>query len=98
VGSFDNINHQALLTKLKGYPAMRRAMKGWLKAGVIDKGVFDETRSGTPQGGVISPLAANIALHGMETALMQAFPTKRNKVQFVRYADDFVGATRGRTS
>jgi RNA-directed DNA polymerase len=89
-GCFDNINHQALLTKLKGYPAMRRAMKGWLKAGVIDNGVFDETRSGTPQGGVISPLAANIALHGMETALMQAFPTKRNKVQFVRYADDFV--------
>jgi RNA-directed DNA polymerase len=89
-GCFDTINHQALLAKLKGYPAMRRVMKGWLKAGVIDNGVFDETRSGTPQGGVISPLAANIALHGMETALMQAFPTKRNKVQFVRYADDFV--------
>jgi RNA-directed DNA polymerase len=81
---------QQALVKLKGAPAMRRAIKGWLKAGVVDNGVFDETRSGTPQGGVIAPLLANIALHGMETALMQAFPTKRNKVQFVRYADDFV--------
>lgn len=89
-GCFDNINHAALLNKFRTVPAMRRAIKGWLKAGVIDKGVFDETPSGTPQGGVISPLAANIALHGMETALMQAFPTKRDTIQFVRYADDFV--------
>jgi RNA-directed DNA polymerase len=89
-GCFDNIDHEALLSKLNTYPALRRAIQGWLKAGVMDKGVFDETRSGTPQGGVISPLLANIALHGMETALLEAFPTKRNRVQFVRYADDFV--------
>jgi RNA-directed DNA polymerase len=89
-GCFDNINHEALLGKLKTYPALKRVIQDWLKAGVFDNGVFDETRSGTPQGGVISPLLANIALHGMETALQQAFPTKRNKVQFVRYADDFV--------
>jgi RNA-directed DNA polymerase len=89
-GCFDHINHDALMKKLNAYPAMRQTIKGWLKAGIIDKGVFDETRRGTPQGGVVSPLLANIALHGMETALMQAFPTKRNKVQFVRYADDFV--------
>ena len=69
-GCFDNINHEALLRKLNAYPAMKQAIKGWLKAGVVDNGVFDETRSGTPQGGVISPLLANIALHGMETALL----------------------------
>jgi RNA-directed DNA polymerase len=89
-GCFDNISHSALMNKLNAYPAMRRAIRGWLKAGIIDKGVFDETRRGTPQGGVISPLLANIALHGMETALMRAFPKRNDKVQFVRYADDFV--------
>jgi RNA-directed DNA polymerase len=51
VGSFDNINQKALLTKLNTYPAMKRAIQAWLKAGAIDKGVFEETASGTPQGG-----------------------------------------------
>ena len=89
-GCFDNINHNALLHKLNAYPTMRRVIQGWLKAGIIDNGVFDETKRGTPQGGVISPLLANIALHGMENALNTVFHTKRNRVQFVRYADDFV--------
>jgi RNA-directed DNA polymerase len=55
-GAFDNINHEALLEKLNTYPALRRAIKAWLKAGVIDDGVFEETTRGTPQGGVASPL------------------------------------------
>jgi RNA-directed DNA polymerase len=46
-GCFDNINHAALLNKLRTVPTMRRAIKGWLKAGVMDQGVFDETPSGT---------------------------------------------------
>jgi hypothetical protein len=48
-------------------------------------------------GGVISPLLANIALDGMETALQQAYTKKEGKPVLIRYADDFVGATRGRT-
>jgi RNA-directed DNA polymerase len=71
-GAFDNINHQKLLHKLKTYPAMKRTIQAWLKAGAIDKGAFEEARSGTPQGGAVSPLLMNVALHGMETAVMEA--------------------------
>ncbi|WP_353838701.1 reverse transcriptase N-terminal domain-containing protein [Moorena sp. SIO4E2] len=53
---FDKINHDALLTKLNTYPSMRRLIKSWLKAGVMDSGTFSPTDEGTPQGGVISPL------------------------------------------
>jgi RNA-directed DNA polymerase len=66
---FDRINHQALLAKLHTYPHMRRAIRAWLRAGVLDGADLFPTRSGTPQGGVISPLLANIALHGLEAAL-----------------------------
>jgi len=72
----------------------------WLKAGYVDKGVFHETEAGTPQGGVISPLLANIALHGMEEALGIKHRKRGDldsKRAVVRYADDFCGATRGRT-
>jgi RNA-directed DNA polymerase len=89
-GCFDNINHEALLQKLQTYPAMKRIIRAWLKAGLIDNGVFEETRSGTPQGGVVSPLLANIALYGMETALKAAFSYSEGRPNFVRYADDFV--------
>jgi len=51
-GCFDNIDHQALLGKLRTYPAMRRLVKGWLKAGVMDGVDFSPTQAGTPQGGV----------------------------------------------
>ncbi len=89
-GCFDNINHEALLRKLKTFPMLQREIKAWLKAGCIDNGVFEESKAGTPQGGVISPLLANIALHGMETCVQQAFTQKEGKPHFVRYADDFV--------
>jgi RNA-directed DNA polymerase len=89
-GCFDNINHEALLYKLRTFPALRRKVKAWLKAGCIDNGVFEESKAGTPQGGVISPLLANIALHGMETCVQQAFSGKEGRPHFVRYADDFV--------
>ena len=103
-GCFDHINHQALLEKLQTYPAMRRLVKGWLKAGVMEALEFSPTEAGTPQGGVVSPLLANIALHGMEEALRKAYigeskapSALRGAPQLIRYADDFVGATRGRT-
>src|SRR5260221_957930 len=60
-GCFDNIDHQALLGKLRTYPAMRRLVKGWLKAGVMEALELSPTKTGTPQGGVVSPLLANIA-------------------------------------
>ncbi len=66
---FDRINHLALLQKLGITGKTRQQIKAWLKAGVIDQKVFTATSEGTPQGGVISPLLANIALHGMETML-----------------------------
>jgi len=67
----------------------------------MDKGVFAKTSEGTPQGGVISPLLANIALHGMENRISQAFPQKKiqkkgkslgyqSEAKLIRYADDFV--------
>ena len=94
---FDKINHEKLLTKLNTYPTMRRLIKGWLKAGVMDKGTFSPTNEGTPQGGIISPLLANIALHGMEKRIKEyaeKLPGRkarnRQALNFVRYADDFV--------
>jgi retron-type reverse transcriptase len=60
---FDEIDHEVILSRT---PVFRRVIEGWLKAGVFMGGVFDPTEMGTPQGGVISPLLANIALHGME--------------------------------
>src|SRR4028118_435030 len=63
---FDRIDHKALLRKLNTSPTIRRQIRAWLKAGVMDEMQYFDTSEGTPQGGVISPLLANIALHGME--------------------------------
>ena len=60
---FDEIDHTVILTRT---PVFRRVIEGWLTAGAFTGEVFDPTETGTPQGGVISPLLANIALHGME--------------------------------
>ena len=60
-GCFDNINQTALLEKLHTFPLMRQAIRAWLKAGILEGTVFTPTEVGTPQGGVISPLLANIA-------------------------------------
>jgi RNA-directed DNA polymerase len=89
-GCFDNINHQALLRKLHTTPVLRQTIKGWLKAGVVDKEVFTPTAAGTPQGGVISPLLANIALHGMEQACVKGVKKPKEQPFLIRYADDYV--------
>lgn len=90
-GAFDNIDHDFLLETIGAVPG-RELIKQWLKAGYVDKGGFYATTAGTPQGGIISPLLANIALHGMEKALGVHY--KRGIIQgnraVVRYADDFV--------
>jgi len=89
-GCFDNINQEALLEKLHTYPIMRHTIKGWLKAEVVDKWVFTPTRAGTPQGGVISPLLANIALHGMEEAATGGIKQPKEPPILIRYADDYI--------
>ncbi|WP_066424121.1 group II intron reverse transcriptase/maturase [Anabaena sp. 4-3] len=94
---FDRINHKALLRKLNTFPTLRHQIKAWLKAGVMDGKQLFPTLEGTPQGGVISPLLANIALHGMEERIKQFAETlpgskrdNRNSLNLIRYADDFV--------
>jgi RNA-directed DNA polymerase len=91
---FDQIDHRALLTKINTSPKLRREIKAWLKAGVMDGGELFPTEAGTPQGGAISPLLANIALHGLETEILKRFPYHHrvgfNAPNVVRYADDFV--------
>jgi RNA-directed DNA polymerase len=88
-GAFDNIDHGFLLNTIAGFPA-RELVRQWLKAGYLDGGVFHETPAGTPQGGVISPLLANIALHGMEATLgvWRRDGRIRSDRAVVRYADD----------
>lgn len=99
---FDRIDHDALLQKLATFPMLTRPITQWLKAGVLDNGVFTETEAGTPQGGIVSPLLANSALHGLEAHIRAQFPgqirldstqapTVANwKPQVIRYADDLV--------
>jgi RNA-directed DNA polymerase len=96
--AFDQIDHRHLLEQIGLFPA-RGLIEGWLKAGIIEKGVgFSPSREGTPQGGVISPLLLNVALHGLEdaagvhyvTAGRRAGTVVRDSPVLVRYADDFV--------
>ncbi len=88
-GAFDGINHEALLNKLHTFPQLRRTIKGWLKAGVMEGLDFSPTERGAPQGSAISPLLMNIALHGMETAITEV-AYQAGKPTLIRYADDFV--------
>jgi RNA-directed DNA polymerase len=97
-GCFDNINHEALLNRV---PVFREPVRRWLKSGIIEFGKYFQTKAGTPQGGIISPLLANIALDGMER-LFGAENSKGNyivpsgrkgedkRLSLIRYADDFV--------
>jgi RNA-directed DNA polymerase len=66
--AFDKIDHNRLIEALGSFPA-RDMIRNWLKAGVFEAGKgFAPTEQGTPQGGVISPLLLNVALHGLEEA------------------------------
>lgn len=80
---FDKISHSKLLEKLNTFPIFKRQIKAWLKAGVIDfskwaerKGI-QKTTEGVPQGGSISPLLTNIALHGMQQRIEECFPSDK---------------------
>ncbi|XWK91446.1 MAG: group II intron reverse transcriptase/maturase [Phormidium sp.] len=95
---FDKINQDKLLDKIRTYPTLRQQLRAWLKAGVLDGKHLFPTLEGTPQGGIISPLLANIALHGMENRIKQFADTwkgsnkrdNRRSISLIRYADDFV--------
>ena len=96
-GAFDKISHEHLLGMLGGFPA-RDMIAGWLKAGIFEAGKgFAPTGEGTPQGGVISPLLLNIALHGLEEAAgvryrtgIHAGDVRDGCPALTRYADDLV--------
>src|SRR5467141_366756 len=89
-GAFDNIGHEHLLKTIGGFPA-RRMVAGWLRAGIFEAGQgFSPTEAGTPQGGVISPLLLNIALHGLEEVAAKVCHKKREQPVLIRYADDFL--------
>ena len=89
---FDEISHSWLLQNV---PMDKQLLKKWLQAGYWEKGQLFPTSKGTPQGGLISPLLANLALDGMEQAV-EAVGRRGDKIHFVRYADDFIvtGANR----
>lgn len=93
-GCFDFLNHDWLVTHV---PMDKGILRKWLRAGTIYKGQLQATETGTPQGGIISPTLANVALNGLEsqlaghlTAKLGVAKAKALKVHVVRYADDFV--------
>jgi len=88
-GCFDNIHHEWLL---KNIPLNRRVLKQWLKSGYIEKGRLYQTHAGTPQGGIISPMLANMTLDGLEAKIQLRFchPDGRPQYRVIRYADDFI--------
>ena len=95
--AFDRIDHAHLLSQLGTFPA-RGLIEAWLKAGVIEAGRFAPTEQGTPQGGVISPVLMNVALHGMEAAAgvryiltgANAGTARPGSPVVIRYADDLL--------
>ena len=89
---FDRINHDWLLSHA---PTDREILQKWLKSGYMESHVFHTTEEGTPQGGIISPVLANLTLDGMQRLLAETFSyshraSRKNQVNLVRYADDFV--------
>ena len=93
-GCFDHINHEWLVRHV---PMNKTILRKWLKAGVVHQGRLSPTEEGTPQGGIISPTLANMALNGLEGGLIEHLGArfgrskiKGLKVNVIRYADDFV--------
>lgn len=93
-GFFDHISHPWMIQNI---PMDKEVLTKFLKAGFVESGQLFTTEEGTPQGGVISPILANMVLDGLENLLLARFPRKRgHNVNLVRYADDFIvtGATK----
>jgi RNA-directed DNA polymerase len=89
---FDRISHEWLLANV---PMNKTILRKWLKAGFMEKRVLHATEEGTPQGGICSPVLANLTLDGLERRLRGCYPkatalSRKAKVNLVRYADDFI--------
>ena len=88
---FDRISHKWLLANI---PMDARILRQWLAAGYLEKGRLFPTREGTPQGGIVSPVLANLTLDGMEKAIRSRIKIRHDQVNFIRYADDFIMTAR----
>jgi RNA-directed DNA polymerase len=86
---FDRISHDTILDKLHTIRPVERWVRRWLQVGILDHGKYIFPETGTAQGGPLSPWLANVALHGLETALRKAAPSKAQP-GVIRFADDFV--------
>lgn len=91
---FDCIDHEWLKENI---PLDRRILTQWLKAGIVFKGEYSDTDAGTPQGGIISPCLAGLALNGLGSMLAERFKSRwikrkeiNNKIHTIVYADDFL--------
>lgn len=89
---FDTISHEWLEANI---PLEKPILRQWLKAGYIENGRPQPTEAGVPQGGIISPVIANLVLDGLEAELRRRFPISyragnRTTVRMVRFADDFI--------
>ena len=101
--AFDRIDHAHILRQLGTFPA-RGMVAQWLKAGVVEQGRLHRTEEGTPQGGVVSPVLLNVALHGMEQAAgvryqsisKDASQTAAGSPVLIRYADDLLALCHSR--
>ena len=95
-GCFDHISHEWLMEHI---PMEKRILRQWLKAGYIDRNVYNDTWEGTPQGGIISPVLANMTLDGLEAAIgsqPQRGTKRQAKLHLVRYADDYIATGSGK--
>ncbi len=89
-GCFDKISHDWMIANI---PTDKAILRKWLKAGFVYQNELFPTDAGTPQGGIISPVAANMTLDGLEAMLAEKFPRAKKtglKMNMVRYADDFI--------
>jgi len=84
---FDTISHEWLMNNVT---LEKKMLKQWLEAGYFDKQTLFPTAEGTPQGGIISPILANLALDGLEQELKSIKLSRPKKIHLIRYADDFV--------
>ena len=105
-GCFDNLSHDYIMKQIEDFPG-KAVIERWLKAGYVDNNVFNRTEKGSGQGSVISPLLANIALHGMEEQLGIKYKTftrgdgyqcayNTTRYAMTRYADDCAPRKRGK--
>jgi RNA-directed DNA polymerase len=84
---FDRISHSWLIDHI---PMDQHILRKWLAAGYMEEGIVYPTEAGTPQGGIASPALSNMALDGLEAAAQKAAPARNQKINVIKYADDFI--------